>query len=214
MQIQIANYDFIPPEIILNGLQYIPKVTEIKEEIEKKDDLSSYDNLIKLVEEFEGFFSKAYKCPAKVWTIGFGTTIYSNGRTVKEGDTITREKAYSEMMFELDKKWKGISRYITVPTNKNQQSALISFAYNCGIGAFAGSTLLKKLNLGLYKEIPNELLKWTKGGGVHLKGLWRRRLSEALLFNSENKFIVPLSKVPDGWVNIRIFNENMKKLAI
>lgn len=169
MQIQIANYDFIPPEIILNGLQYIPKVTEIKEEIEKKDDLSSYDKLIKLVEEFEGFFPKAYKCPAKVWTIGYGTTIYSNGRTVKEGDTITREKAYSEMMFELDKKWKGISRYITVPTNKNQQSALISFAYNCGIGAFAGSTLLKKLNLGLYKEIPNELLKWTKGGGVHLK---------------------------------------------
>ena len=134
--------------------------------------------------------------------------------TVKAGDTITREKAYSEMMYELDKKWQGISKYIKVFTNKEQQSALISFAYNCGIGAFAGSTLLKKLNQGLYKEIPNELLKWTKGGGVHLKGLWRRRLSEALLFNSESKFIVPLSKVPDGWINIRAFNENMKKLAI
>ena len=53
---------------------------------------------IALIREFEGFFSKeAYKCPAGVWTIGYGSTHYEDGQAVKSGDVISQ--AYAEKIF-------------------------------------------------------------------------------------------------------------------
>ena len=48
---------------------------------------------IDIIKKYEGLSLKAYKCPAGVWTIGYGTTVYPDGQKVKEGDVITKTKA-------------------------------------------------------------------------------------------------------------------------
>jgi lysozyme len=63
---------------------------------------------------------------------------------------------------------------------------LVSFAFNVGIGAFNGSTLLKLLNQGEVHQVPIQLMRWTKAGGKELTGLVVRRKAEADLWNSVN----------------------------
>ena len=108
--------------IKINGVLFIPAI------LESNNENKNNDNLIKLVTQFEGFFDKAYKCPAGVWTIGYGTTVYINGQKVNPGETITREQAYNEMNHELDEKRKGILKYVKVPLSNNEEQALVSFA--------------------------------------------------------------------------------------
>ena len=169
--------------IKINGVLFIPAI------LESNNENKNNDNLIKLVTQFEGFFDKAYKCPAGVWTIGYGTTVYINGQKVNPGETITREQAYNEMNHELDEKRKGILKYVKVPLSNNEEQALVSFAYNVGVGAFAGSSLLKKLNTGDKLATAKEFDKWVFGGGKKLRGLVRRRESEKRLFLGREDFL-------------------------
>jgi len=67
--------------------------------------------------------------------------------------------------------------------NDNQFSALVSLSFNIGSGAFNRSTLLRKLNLGKYDEVPYEMARWNKGGGKILPGLVKRRELEIALWN-------------------------------
>jgi lysozyme len=76
----------------------------------------------------------------------------------------------------------GVQKLVTVPVNKNQLEALTSFAYNLGIGALKGSTLLKFLNDGNYQAAANQFLRWDKANGKVLAGLARRRAAERNLF--------------------------------
>ncbi|MGL5724911.1 lysozyme, partial [Cetobacterium sp.] len=66
-----------------------------------------------------------------------------------------------------------------------QFDALVSFTYNLGEGALKGSTLRKKLNMGLYNAVPSEMLRWNRAGGKVLSGLVRRREAEAKMFKGE-----------------------------
>ncbi len=133
---------------------------------------------IDLIKQFEGCRLVAYKCPAGIWTIGYGHT-----QGVKAGDKITRSKAESFLRSDLKKFEKGILNSVKVPLNQYQFDALISFTYNCGLGAFKSSTLLKKLNAGDYKGAGAEFLKWNKSNGRVLAGLKRRRKAEKVLFD-------------------------------
>lgn len=141
-------------------------------------------NCINLIKMFEGYKPKSYLCPASVVTIGFGSTMYTDGRKIKLGDTINEQQANELLMWEL--KNKSIALH-GLNLNQNQFDSCLSFIYNLGIGAFTKSTLRKKIVLNPNdKTIKDEFLKWNKarvnGQLTELKGLTRRRIAEADLY--------------------------------
>jgi len=138
---------------------------------------------LSIIRKYEGLRLKAYKCPAGVWTIGFGATFYENGTKVKEGDVISRDRADKLLFFMTQKFLAAIRPMITAKLSDNQESALLSFAYNVGTNAFRRSTLLRKVNANPSDPtIRQEFAKWVKARGVVLPGLQRRRAEEADLY--------------------------------
>ena len=135
---------------------------------------------IELIKVFEGCKLTAYKCPANIWTIGFGNTFYEDKTKVKEGDKITQERA-DNLLLNLLKNYENIvNKNIKVSLTQNQFDALVSHTYNTG-----GSTTL--FNLINKKAVATEIRKWfeTKyitGNGKVLQGLIRRRKAEADLY--------------------------------
>lgn len=140
-------------------------------------------NCINLIKRFEGCRLKAYKCPASVWTIGYGTIRYPDGKPVKEGEEISLYRAETLLTNEVEK----FAKQIKLNVNQNQFDSLVSFCYNLGIGAFNSSTLKKKIiaNPGDL-SIRDEFMKWNKarvkGVLTELKGLTNRRKAEADLY--------------------------------
>lgn len=132
---------------------------------------------IELIKHFEGCELEAYKCPAGVWTIGYGHI-----KGVKEGMKITEHQAEEMLKSELHEYEGYINDYVTVPLNQNQFDAMVSWVYNLGGGNLRASTLLKVLNAGDYDGVPAQMLRWNKAGGKVLEGLTRRRQAEADLF--------------------------------
>ena len=137
---------------------------------------------INLIKEFEGVRLKSYKCPAGVWTLGVGHTSAAGPPEVKPGMEITNAQAMKILANDLVKFEDGVDSLVKVPLKQNQFDALVSFAFNVGLGALGKSTLLRKLNAGQYEAVPAELMKWTKAGGKELPGLVRRRRAEAALW--------------------------------
>lgn len=133
---------------------------------------------INLIKEFEGCRLKAYKDPVGIPTIGYGRI-----KGVKMGDVITQEQADNYLVEEIAAEYApGVERLVKVAINDNQFAALVSFAYNVGVGALGKSTLLRKLNTGDYAGAANQFLVWNKAGGKALAGLTRRRGAERDLF--------------------------------
>jgi lysozyme len=130
-----------------------------------------------IIKQFEGLRLEAYKCPADVWTIGYGHT-----NKVKQGDVITEGEADILLALDVQEAERAVSSYVDVDINQNQFDALVSFVYNLGAGNFKSSTLLKKLNQGDYLGAANEFHRWNKAGGKVLRGLVLRREAEANLF--------------------------------
>ena len=131
-----------------------------------------------LIQQFEGCKLTAYLCPAGVWTIGWGST----GIGISKGVTWTQAEADERYKKDMGVFKTGVKKLVTVPINNNQIEALTSFAYNLGLGALKGSTLLKYLNAGNYQAAANQFLRWDKAGGKVLSGLTRRRTAERNLF--------------------------------
>jgi lysozyme len=147
-----------------------------------KGEKSVSQNGINLLSSFEGCELAAYLCPAKVWTIGFGTTVYPSGVKVKKGDACTLEQAKKFKANDLKRFEKTVNDLVKVSLTQNQFDALVSLAYNIGTGAFEKSTLLKKLNAGDYQGAADQFTVWNKGGGKVLQGLVNRRAKERELF--------------------------------
>jgi len=143
-------------------------------------------NCINLIKQFEGYRSKAYLDAVGVPTIGYGSTMWNDGKKVKLGETITLESAGVLLYWQVNKMCVILD---TLTLNQNQYDALSSFIYNVGSGAFSKSTLHKKVKANPKDEsIRNEFLKWNKGrvNGllVELKGLTKRRIAESDLYFS------------------------------
>ena len=132
---------------------------------------------IDLIKHFEGCELEAYKCPAGVWTIGYGHI-----KGVKEGMTITEHQAEEMLKSELNEYEGYINNLVTAELNQNQFDAMVSWVYNLGGGNLSASTLLKVLNAGDYAGVPAQMMRWNKAGGKVLEGLTRRRQAEADLF--------------------------------
>jgi lysozyme len=138
---------------------------------------------LNLIESFEGCVLKPYLDVVKIPTIGIGTTVYPNGKKVTMQDPpITKAQAYEYLKDHLNKNCKDVEDCVKVVVNDNEFAALVSFVYNCGIGALRTSTLLKKLNAGDKKACADQFLKWDHAGGVVVAGLTRRRQAERALF--------------------------------
>lgn len=136
-----------------------------------------------LIKKFEGCKLRAYKCPAGLWTIGYGNTFYEDGTKVKEGDVITQQRA--EQLFDIivDDFAKKVDVLVKSNVSENNFSALVSFTFNVGLGNFQRSTLLRKVNANPKDAtIPAEFRKWVRANGEVLKGLVRRREAEAKLY--------------------------------
>jgi len=147
--------------------------------------MKTNDKGIKLLHDFEGLKLKAYLCPAKVWTIGYGNTRYEDGSVVREGDVITKERADELFLRILDVFERGVKSRVKKELNSNQFSALVSFAYNVGLGNFGTSTLLKIVNVNPSDpKIRDQFMEWKKAGGRVIDGLIRRRKAEADLYFS------------------------------
>ena len=151
--------------------------------------MKSSDKLLELIKESEGFSSSPYLCPAKIPTIGYGSTRYPDNRKVSLTDNpITKEEATTYLRFDVIDAEKLVTKSVTVPLTQGQFDALVDFVYNLGSGAFLGSTLLKVLNNGEYSTASNEFIKWNKarvdGTLKELPGLTKRRKAEQLLFNN------------------------------
>ena len=142
---------------------------------------------IDLMKEFEGLRLEAYQDIVGVWTIGYGNTYYEDGTKVKKGDKITKERALDLYTNIMNRFSDQVRNAIVNPDriSDTQFSAMVSLAYNIGIGAFKGSTLLKKVNANpCDPTIPNEFLRWNKAGGKVINGLTRRRQAEADLYTN------------------------------
>jgi lysozyme len=134
-----------------------------------------------LIRQFEGLRLTAYRCPAGLWTCGFGHTC-----DVTEQTTCTAEEAEKWLAEDLREAERIVSGYVTAPLTDNQRAALESFVYNVGAGAFRKSTLLRKLNAGDYPGVAAEFERWVHASGHKepLPGLVKRRAAERELFLS------------------------------
>lgn len=141
---------------------------------------------VDLIKKYEGFSSRPYLCPAGVPTIGYGATYYPNGDTVKMTDpTIDEFQAENMLRHMLVRYENGVNRYVYRSINQNQFDALVSFAYNLGLGALKSSTLLKRVNNDPCDEdIKYQFSRWVRADGKVLKGLKLRRKEEAELYFS------------------------------
>jgi lysozyme len=112
-----------------------------------------------------------------VWTLYCGLT-----RGITEGMICSEAEGQKMFAKELVIYEDAIERLVTVDLNQNQFDALVSWVYNCGVGALQNSTLLKLLNQGKYEAVPTQLMRWVNAGGKRYEGLARRRAAEGALF--------------------------------
>ena len=126
---------------------------------------------------------RAYFCPAKKLTIGWGHT-NDHGMQFNAGTAWTQAECDAELASDMQHFEAAVDRLVKVELQQHQYDALVSFAYNVGEGkkGLAGSTLLRKVNAKDFAGAASEFHRWNKGGGKVLRGLVRRRASEALMF--------------------------------
>ena len=138
----------------------------------------------------EGLKLTAYQDSAGVWTIGYGSIIYSDSNPVKKGDKITQTVADQLIEEEINSKSLKVTA-IVIPAslNQHQYNALVSFAYNVGLGALISSTLLKLVKANPSEpKIRDAFMMWDKvhknGALFEVPGLKMRRSAEATLYFS------------------------------
>lgn len=139
-------------------------------------------DLIKVSEGFEG---RAYPDPGTggdPWTIGYGHTSLAGPPPVRRGMAMTRAQAEKVLAADVDKFASGVASRIHVDLNSNQFSAIVSFAYNVGLGNLAKSAVLQAVNNRQFDKVPRRLALWNKAAGRVLPGLVKRRAAEGALF--------------------------------
>ena len=135
-----------------------------------------------LLEPFEGFCNRPYRCPAGVWTIGLGSTRDGDGNPVTPSTPpIDLATARGWAMRDMRAALTSVRAGVTVPLTANEEAALTDFVYNVGAGNFAKSNVLRDLNAGRLQQAADDLMMWNHGGGVVLAGLTRRRAAERAL---------------------------------
>lgn len=141
--------------------------------------------LLELIKKYEGCHKRqadgtliSYKCPAGVWTIGWGST----GRYIKEGTVWTQEKADERLVKDAQAAIDAALKASPILQGADfKLAAIADFVYNLGIGNYQSSTLKKRVDAGNWLEASQEIRRWNKAGGKVLAGLTARREDEAKL---------------------------------
>jgi GH24 family phage-related lysozyme (muramidase) len=183
---QLAAWDWLQERVSKEALEQFAELYRADPVVKDPLPAAWLAPALKLIKKWEGCRLEAYRCPADVPTIGYGATRLAN-RAVRMGDTITQQEADEMLLHEVEnlfapgvfallplaKKWRG-----------EQTAAIISFAYNVGLGALEESTLRKRLLAGedATKVVIEELPRWNKAGSKVLEGLVNRRKDEVALF--------------------------------
>lgn len=160
---------------------------------------------IDLMHRFEGCRLRPYLCPASLWTVGYGHVLYQDqirlpnerkngyaGILRKEyalspGDSRDWPKAEVDSLFESDLQYfeRGVLRMSpNLASSQSRFDAVVSFAYNAGLGNYQRSTIRMKNDRGDYEGAAKAFMMWTKGGGKVLPGLVKRRVAESSLYAS------------------------------
>lgn len=150
------------------------------------------DKGLQILKHFEGCKLTAYADTGGVWTIGYGNTYFPDGRKVKKGDKISQAEAEAMLPAVLSEFEAEVSKHMVVPTTQHEFDAMVCLAYNIGHHAFGKSTLLRLHKVRTpRKEVAKQFHRWNKDNGKVLKGLIRRRASEAHLYEyGEVKFFL------------------------
>ena len=138
---------------------------------------------LEIIRRNEGCRLTAYRDVVGVWTVGFGDT----GPDVVLGLTITREESERRLADRLAREFEpGVLAAIgNAPTTQPQFDAMVSLAYNIGVGAFQKSTVARTHKAGDHRTAAEAFLLWNKASGREYAGLTRRRQEEAALYLSE-----------------------------
>lgn len=173
----------------LNKPQESKSIDEQFQEIRTKRE-KACEWAIKVIKVFEGFRYQAYPDPGTggdPWTIGYGTTRYTGGNSVKSGDTITEQQASEYLIEEVKEIYEILRKRIPHWSSLNycQQAALLSFAYNLGAyfyGSVGFNTISRNLKNKNYQAVPSTLMLYVNGGSGVLPGLVDRREKEGELW--------------------------------
>lgn len=140
---------------------------------------------INLIKHFEGCHLKPYQDPIGLWTIGYGSLI-GDGKSlpIEWFRELTQEEADELLKKDLVRFERGVERLCPFNLTQPRFDALVSFAFNLGLGNLQISTLRKKHNRGDILGAAQEFVKWNKAGGKPLRGLTRRREAEQALYLS------------------------------
>ena len=149
---------------------------------------------IELIKHHEGVRFKPYLCPARLHTVGVGHVMYPDQAKLpldqrssvmlkpEDNREFTKEEIDAILRHDLDRFERGVERFCPVPLAQGQFDALVSFAFNVGLGTLQRSTLRQKILRGDMEGAAEEFLKYCMAGGKILKGLQNRRKDERALF--------------------------------
>ena len=149
-----------------------------------------------VIKHHEGVRQRAYRCPAKLWTIGVGHVLYPEQGKLKleerdgfalrpENDRVfPMEEVDAILAADLARFERGVEQFCPVLLTQGMFDGLVSFSFNVGLGTLQRSTLRQKLLRGDKTGAADEFLKYCMAGGKILKGLQNRRIDERALFLS------------------------------
>ena len=148
-----------------------------------------------MLKRHEGVRLRPYQCPALIWSVGVGHVIDPTHTTVKFDERrnlpipdgwdrqLTMGEVDALLAQDLARFERGVARLCPSAVNhQGRFDALVSFAFNVGLGNLQRSSLRMKHNRGEFEDAANEFMKWSKAGGKILKGLVNRRLDEQRLY--------------------------------
>ena len=139
---------------------------------------------LELIERFEGFSPMPYRCPAGLWTVGYGHLI-GPGEVFDAG--ISREEARVLLQQDVRQAEAAVARLVPLPLQRGQFDALVSFTFNLGAGQLQMSTLRRVVLRGEHARVPQQLMRWVYAGGRKMPGLVRRRAAEAELYQWDDR---------------------------
>jgi lysozyme len=132
------------------------------------------------IESKEGCRLEAYRDIVGVLTIGYGCT----GRDVFDGQVITQAEADQMLSDRLAQDFEPSVNHLIgdAPTTQGQFDAMVSLAFNIGVGAFAQSSVLRLHCAKDYDDAADAFLMWNKAGGREVDGLTNRRTEEGQMY--------------------------------
>lgn len=160
----------------------VSRIDGLLDSLSVPSDVGIPASALTLIKQFEGCKLTAYPDPGSggdPWTIGWGAT----GPGIRKGVTWTQAQADARLVEDVAKFADGVRKLVgTARTNDNQLGAMISLAYNIGLGNFGKSTLLKMHRAGDYAGAAKQFAVWNKAAGRVMDGLTRRRAAEAAVY--------------------------------